>query len=91
MRKLLSRWVGVLVAGLLVPAAHAQAPQAQPARPAAAAAVAAEYRIGAGDVLRVTVFQNADLTLETRVTESGVITFPLMGAVKVGGQSVDEA
>jgi polysaccharide export outer membrane protein len=27
-----------------------------------------EYRLGPGDGIRVTVFQNADLTLETRVS-----------------------
>ena len=90
MRGLLSTSARALFALLLAAAAQAQAPQAQPARPAPQA-VAAEYRIGPGDVLRVTVFQNAELTLETRVTESGVITYPLLGVVKVGGQSVVEA
>jgi polysaccharide export outer membrane protein len=36
-----------------------------------------EYRIGAGDVLRIVVFQSNDLTLETRVTEGGVVSYPL--------------
>lgn len=50
-----------------------------------------EYRIGAGDVLRVSVFQNPDLTLDARVTDSGVISYPLLGSVRVGGQTVTAA
>jgi polysaccharide biosynthesis/export protein len=90
-----------LLAALLL-GGQAQTAQAQttPAQPAAAAApapaprpaaAALDYRMGPGDVIRVTVFQNPELTLETRVGESGFITFPLLGVVKVGGQSVVEA
>jgi polysaccharide export outer membrane protein len=51
----------------------------------------AEYRLGAGDILRVTVFQNPDLTLETRVSEAGTLSFPLLGTVRLGGLSVSQA
>jgi polysaccharide export outer membrane protein len=44
-----------------------------------------DYQLGAGDIVKITVFQNPDLTIETRVGESGSITFPLIGEVKVGG------
>lgn len=64
--------------------------QAQAAA-AAAPTVSAEYRLGAGDVIRVVVYQNPDLTLETRVSESGVISFPLLGHVRVGGRSISSA
>lgn len=50
-----------------------------------------EYVLSAGDVVRITVFQNPDLTTETRVSETGAITFPLIGSVQVGGQSVPAA
>lgn len=52
---------------------------------------ASNYRLGAGDVIRVNVFQHADLTLETRVAENGLITYPLIGAVAVGGQTLADA
>jgi polysaccharide export outer membrane protein len=65
----------------------AQASAAAPVR----AAPAAEYRLGAGDVVRITVFQNPELTLESRLTEGGQISFPLLGAVRLGGLSVTEA
>ncbi|BAL94411.1 polysaccharide export protein EpsE [Rubrivivax gelatinosus] len=60
--------------------------QGSPAAPAAA-----EYRLGSGDVLRINVYQNPDLTLETRVTEAGIISFPLLGNVRVGGLTVTAA
>lgn len=63
--------------------------RAQPA--AAGLPPAMEYRIGSGDVLRVTVFQNPDLTLEARVTDAGLISYPLLGSVRVGGQTVTAA
>jgi polysaccharide export outer membrane protein len=59
--------------------AHAQA-QAKP-----------DYPLGAGDAIRVQVFQNPDLTLETRVSENGSITYPLIGAVDLGGLSMAAA
>lgn len=48
----------------------------------------ADYRLGDGDNIRITVFQNPDLTLETRVTENGTITFPLIGTVKIGNLTI---
>lgn len=50
-----------------------------------------DYPLGPGDVLRIQVFQNPDLTTETRVSENGSITYPLVGAVEVGGLSIADA
>jgi polysaccharide export outer membrane protein len=52
---------------------------------------AAEYRLGSGDVIRVNVFQNPDLTLESRITEAGIVSYPLLGNVRLGGLSVTAA
>jgi polysaccharide export outer membrane protein len=60
--------------------------QAQPAP--SAVAVPLEYRMGAGDVVRVIVFQSPELTLETRITEAGLVSYPLLGSVKLGGLTV---
>lgn len=49
------------------------------------------YLLGTGDMVRVTVFQQPDMTTETRVSEAGTITFPLIGAVSVGGATVKQA
>jgi polysaccharide export outer membrane protein len=78
-----------LVAALALGAAQAQ--NSGPGAAAATASAQADYRIGAGDVIRITVFQNPDLTLETRVTEAGVVSYPLLGAVRIGGLSVTAA
>jgi polysaccharide export outer membrane protein len=56
-----------------------------------AAPVPDEHVLGAGDVIRITVFQNPDLTLETRISEQGQITYPLVGPVPLGGLAVPAA
>lgn len=66
---------------------HAQGIQAA----ANAAASAAEYRLGSGDVVRINVYQNPDLTLETRITEAGIVSYPLLGAIRLGGLTVTAA
>ena len=50
-----------------------------------------EYQIGAGDNIRIQVFQNPDLTMETRVTENGTISYPLVGSVRIGGLAIPAA
>ena len=50
-----------------------------------------DYPLGPGDILRVQVFQNPDLTTETRVSENGSITYPLVGVVEVGGLAIAAA
>lgn len=50
-----------------------------------------DYRLGSGDAIGVQVFQNPDLTVEARVSESGVIGYPLIGSVQLGGLSIAEA
>jgi len=47
--------------------------------------------LGVGDVVRITVYQNPDLTVEARVSELGQINFPLIGTVTIGGLSVSQA
>ena len=75
-----------LGAGLAPLVASAQVAAATAAIPAAA-----EYRLGSGDVIRINVYQNPDLTIETRVTEAGIVSYPLLGAIRLGGLSVTAA
>lgn len=49
------------------------------------------YTLGPGDEIRISVFQNPDLTLDTRVNESGTISYPLVGSVDVGGKPISAA
>ena len=55
------------------------------------AARSAEYTLGPGDVVHITVYEHDDLTTEDRITEAGAITFPLLGAVRITGMTKSEA
>lgn len=46
---------------------------------------ASELALGSGDVVKISVYNNPDLTVETRVSATGFITFPLIGQVAVAG------
>lgn len=46
-----------------------------------------DYVLGPGDVLRISVFQSPELSLDARVSESGNISYPLLGTLAVGGKS----
>jgi len=47
--------------------------------------------LGPSDVIKISVYGVPDLALETRISEAGVITFPLIGAVPVAGLPVAAA
>jgi polysaccharide export outer membrane protein len=55
-----------------------------------AAAVGQEYVIGGGDLLKIMVYDNPDLTTETRVSNDGKITFPLIGELLANGSTAIE-
>lgn len=61
--------------------------------PAGTAAVPTnqDYRLGAGDSIGVQVYQSPDLSVDARVSESGVISYPLVGSVQLGGLTIAEA
>lgn len=71
----------------LVLAVCAALASAQPGKQAAAP----EYKLGPGDAIKVQVYQNPDLSVEARVSESGSISYPLVGNVAIGGMSISDA
>ena len=73
-----SRWVALAL--LLLSAVDA--------RPARAVE---EYLLGPGDIIKITVFKNPDLSAEARVSESGTIGYPLIGTVPVKGLTLPGA
>jgi len=89
MIKKTSSYVGI--SGLALALSFALGSAVAQTAPAASTTASAEYRLGSGDVLRISVYQNPDLTLETRVSEAGVLSFPLLGIVRLGGLSVTQA
>lgn len=48
---------------------------------------ASRETLGVGDTIRITVFQNPDLTTEVRISERGTIVFPLIGEIALSGQT----
>jgi polysaccharide export outer membrane protein len=80
---------------IAMPLAQAQAASAAPAKPGTARPAAPidadQSRIGAGDTIRITVYQSPDLSMETRVNESGSISYPLLGRVQLAGLTVTAA
>jgi polysaccharide export outer membrane protein len=78
-----------LVAVLLIIGSVVALAQSQPNPPAQNQQ--ADYQLSPGDTIKILVFQNPDLTLETQVTEQGTITFPLVGVLNVGGMPVASA
>lgn len=44
-----------------------------------------DYKIGPGDVIEITVYGEDDLTKEVRVSETGSISYPLLGRLNVSG------
>lgn len=57
---------------------------------ATVAAGTQDYRVGSGDLLRIAVFGSPELSTDARVAESGTITYPLIGSVRVAGLSTAE-
>jgi polysaccharide export outer membrane protein len=50
-----------------------------------------DYRLGPGDAIKISVYNNADLTTETELSRAGTIGFPLLGEVQLGGLTRSEA
>ena len=50
-----------------------------------------DYRLGAGDSIGVQVYQSPDLSVDARVSESGLISYPLVGSVQLGGLTIAAA
>jgi polysaccharide biosynthesis/export protein len=87
-------WTSLLLPLLLLVASGARAENAA-ATPGAGAtpttgAPPQDYRIGAGDLLKIQVFGSPELSTDARVAQSGTITCPLIGSVNVAGLSSAE-
>jgi polysaccharide biosynthesis/export protein len=74
------RLMSMLTLAVLAGTVHAQGPAAR-----------TDYVLGAGDVIKVTVFQSPELSLEARIPESGLVNYPLLGTVTLGGLTISQA
>ena len=50
----------------------------------------AEYKLGPGDQIRITVFNEPDLTGPFTVGSQGTIAYPLVGSIRAGGLTIPE-
>jgi polysaccharide export outer membrane protein len=55
-----------------------------------AGAKSEDYRLGAGDLLKIVVFDHEEFSVDARISQTGNITFPLVGQVPVAGLSTRE-
>jgi polysaccharide biosynthesis/export protein len=51
---------------------------------------ATAYQLGAGDQLRITVFNDPRLTGEFKITDTGSVALPLVGAIPAAGRTTSE-
>lgn len=49
-----------------------------------------DYTLGAGDVIRITVFGQNDLSFETRLSNIGTFKYPFLGDIMLVGKTVSE-
>src|ERR1700690_1211038 len=79
-RRSFLRWLAVSVVAccVQVPASGARADTAA-------------YRLGTGDKVRVTVYNEKDLSGDFDVNDQGLIALPLLGQVQVRGLTISEA
>jgi polysaccharide biosynthesis/export protein len=79
-------WLKVLlVCGLLPLSACAVTPRTYPID------VAGPYQLNTGDVVRVTVYGDKDLSNTYKITDAGSIAFPLVGTIHVAGHTTSQA
>ncbi|WP_370085332.1 polysaccharide biosynthesis/export family protein [Neptunomonas phycophila] len=49
-----------------------------------------EYRLSAGDRIKINVFGEAELSVETRLSDAGTIPYPFLGEVRALGMTTGE-
>jgi polysaccharide biosynthesis/export protein len=86
MKKSISLMTTLLAAGLLAAACSGY----RPAPPAFHEALYQPYVMDAGDRLRITVFDQANLTNTYSVDQAGYVAFPLIGSVPARGHTAKQ-
>ena len=79
--------VTALAVSLAASAAAGQSAAARPNSPGATTSAADEYRLGAGDKIRVEVYKDAQLSGAAQVRPDGKITMPLVGDLEATGKT----
>lgn len=57
---------------------------------AANSEILSSYALGSGDTIRIAVYKEPDLSIETKLTDAGTIIFPFLGEISVSGLTVGQ-
>lgn len=49
-----------------------------------------DYQLGSGDEIKITVFGQQDLSIETLLNDSGKINYPFLGQIQATGKTLEE-
>lgn len=81
-----------------VPSADPEKSPPVPASPAVAVpppqvqtpvfSLASDYKLGPGDRVMVTVFNEKDLSVDARLSDAGTLSFPLLGEIRAQGMTI---
>ena len=87
--------LGLMVIGLILAACASTPPTTAvrgtaPTEPVAQMREITEYRLGSGDAIRLSVFNEPELTGEYQVNGAGFVSVPLIGEVQAAGRTVRE-
>ena len=85
-----SMFTATAAALVLVAAGGCGNARVAPLADTAAPADAAHYHLGAGDKLRITVYNEPALTGEYNVTPAGAVAFPLIGSIDAANRTIEE-
>ncbi|HCT40381.1 MAG TPA: capsular biosynthesis protein [Moraxellaceae bacterium] len=71
-----------------IPSSDASATAEAPAEPAQKFSLSSDYKLGPGDRLGVTVFNEKELSLEVRLSDAGTLSYPLLGEIRAQGMTI---
>lgn len=49
-----------------------------------------DYKLGAGDVIRIFVYEEPELSFEVKLSDAGTLSYPFLGELIVSGKTVSE-
>ena len=56
----------------------------------ARADIVSDYRLGSGDSIKITVFDELELSIEIRLSDAGTVSYPFLGELEVSGLTVGQ-
>lgn len=73
-------WLCVSLTGVAASTVHAQT----------TAPVDSSYQLGSGDLIRIQVYGETDLSMEARITDTGTLSYPFLGQIQVAGRTLGQ-